>query len=91
MTVDTPVCESPKPALDVSNIILLKRKKSFNLCLLFRTSWSCQSSLSAKVFPWILYQNWLSLILEKRFVVLEYLPAAFEQVWMCSLLNYWLH
>jgi len=29
----------------------------------------------------------MTLILEKRFVVLEYLPAAFEQVWMCSFIE----
>jgi len=29
----------------------------------------------------------MTLILEKRFVVLEYFVAAFEQVWMCSFIE----
>jgi len=36
----------------------------------------------------------MSLILEKQFVVLKYFPASLkilEQLWKCSLLNYWLH
>jgi len=35
----------------------------------------------------------MSLIIEKHFAVLEYFAASFqvlEQLWNCSLLNYWL-